>query len=90
MADQEKQPKTEEGNDAQETDDHDQKLSEFMSNPQVGLGASLTRLCFYARGCESEIERVKEWEIGERVGGLRVILYLLAHDCYNWAGCAKS
>jgi len=35
MADQEKQPKTEEGNDAQETDDHDQKLSEFMSNPQV-------------------------------------------------------
>ncbi len=37
MADQEKQPKTEEGNDAQETDDHDQKLSEFMSNPQVGL-----------------------------------------------------
>jgi len=35
MADQEKQPKTEEGNDAQDTDDHDQKLSEFMSNPQV-------------------------------------------------------
>jgi len=35
MADQEKQPKTEEGIDAQETDDHDQKLSEFMSNPQV-------------------------------------------------------
>jgi len=35
MADQEKQPKTEEGKDAQEADDHDQKLSEFMSNPQV-------------------------------------------------------
>ena len=36
MADPEKKtPVTEEVNDVEETDDHEQKFSEFMSNPQV-------------------------------------------------------